>query len=182
MDPAPASLRGSVTRVVFTPEQLGARLRADKDKLPDELKRALKASAQRGRSYIVAESPVDRGILRNAWKVVEQIDGALLQNDQPYAGIIERGARPFKLTPKGREALAGWVFRKLLSGTIAVNQHKRADLKAEADRIAWAIAKKFEAVGMKGSEFVKKALPILAAMMDEEIVEYLQRFFQRNGN
>lgn len=171
-----------MTRIEFTPEQLGARLRADKQKLPQELKRAIKASAQRGRSYIVSESPVDRGILRNAWKVVEQIDGAILQNDQPYAGVVERGARPFKISPEGREALAGWVFRKLLNGTLAVNQHKRVDLQAEAERIAWAISKKFEKLGMRGTQFVKKSLPVLAAMMDEEIVEYLQRFFQRNGD
>jgi hypothetical protein len=171
-----------MTRIVLTPDQLGARLRADKAKLPNVLKQALHASAQRGRSYIVSESPVDRGILRNAWKVIEQIDGALLQNDQPYAGIVERGARPFKISPEGRAALAAWAFRKILSGTLGVNQHKRADLKKEADRIAWAIAKRFEKIGMKGSEFVKKSLPVLAAMMDEEIVEYLSRFFDRHGD
>lgn len=65
---------------------------------------------------MLKESPVDRGILRNAWKVVRHPDGAELVNDQPYAGILERGSRPFKISKEGLIALAGWVKRKILAG------------------------------------------------------------------
>lgn len=190
----------------MSPGQLGARLRADKKGAPAAVQRAIFSAAQRGKAFIVGKTPVDRGILRNAWKVVKLSDGSELVNDQPYAGIMERGARPFKMSRAGREALEGWVKRKILGGAISrvktptvgmdwksARAHQKANRKTgkatkahqkwllddEAKSIAFAIAKHFEKVGMKGKRFVWMALPQLAELMDAEINRSLSAFFNR---
>jgi hypothetical protein len=193
-----------VATITIDAGSLGARITSDHKGAPKAVSRAIYSGLQRGKAYIVGKSPVDRGILRNAWKVIRLSNGGSeLVNDQPYAGIMERGARPFKISREGREALARWVFRKILQGSIQVQkagrvskakylpvgvaqaraqQHKarvRAELEAEADAIAWAIAKKFERVGMKGKRFVWQALPKLADIMEEEINRSLTKFFNR---
>lgn len=178
-----------MSSVSMTEGQLGARLRADANGAPKAVFRAMVSASQRGKAFIAGKSPVDRGILRNAWKVVQlsSIGVVELTNDQPYAGIVERGARPFKMSPAGIEALQGWVFRKILDGTIQMKNVKgkkrrarvRWELEEEARSIAYAIAKKFEKVGMKGKRFVMNNLTQLAALMDSEIKRSLSNFFNR---
>ena len=145
---------------------------------------------------MLKESPVDRGILRNAWKVVRHPDGSELVNDQPYAGILERGSRPFKISKEGIIALAGWVKRKILAGNYAnvktripgkgkgnrtSSQKKltRWALDDEALSIAYAIARSWAKVGRKGKYFVLRNLNKLAALMDDEITRSLSNFFNR---
>ncbi len=177
------------------------------------------SAAQRGKAYIVGKSPVDRGILRNAWKVIKlSATEVELTNDQPYAGIMERGSKPFKISSDGMWALKGWVFRKLKSGqmfamgahtqikwakgwnksirtakgqsqitskrnkghTTFRTQAQKEELEKQAEQIAWAIAKSFEKVGMKGKWFVRDNLTILAQLMDAEIQRSLSVFFNRS--
>jgi hypothetical protein len=111
--------------IVIESSQLGARLRSDANELPGVIQRAMFSAAQRGKAFIVSKSPVDRGILKNAWRVVKMSDGVMLINDQPYAGVMEQGARPFKISREGREALAAWVMRKLLNGSAQVRNAGR---------------------------------------------------------
>lgn len=212
-------------------DKLGHRIRADAAGSPRAIKQALFSGAQRGRGLLVKVSPVDRGILRNAWRVLKFASGVSLVNDQPYAGIMERGARPFKMSRAGIEALAGWVKRKILDGGWGFftgsranqrqaiswaakrqQQENRARNRAmgrgknrqygpkanvnmrslrasvagsiaafdkEAMSIAYRIAKKFEKVGMRGRRFVWMNLLKLGALMDQEIVRFLTKFFNR---
>jgi hypothetical protein len=201
-----------MAEIQMTEGQLGARLRSDADGLPAVVIRATFSAAQRGKALLVKNSPVDRGILRNAWKVIKLSgdQGVELVNDQPYAGIMERGARPFKMSSEGVFYLKGWVMRKLQSGQMFANgtntkvvwsrgwdkasrkaqgqslirshrlvKPKGTALEDEAERIAWAIAKNFEKVGIKGRRFVMKNLLVLAALMDQEVTRYLTKFFNR---
>lgn len=171
--------------VEMTEAELGARLRSDAAGSPKAVFRAMVSAAQRGKGYIVKKSPVDRGILRNAWKVIRlSIQNIVeLTNDQPYAGVVERGARPFKISPDGLTALKYWAKRKLRSGELTPKGPvgSEQELEREANRIAWAIAKKFEKVGMKGKRFVMENLPILASLMDAEVKRYLGKFFNRQN-
>ncbi len=175
--------------VTMTEAQLGARLRSDAAGAPKAVLNAMFSAAQRGKAFIVTKSPVDRGILRNAWKVIKLSDAVELTNDQPYAGIVERGARPFKMSAEGRQALEAWVLRKLASGQMEskspVNskgkRRKTPSLEAEAKSIAFLIARKFSVVGMKGKRFVMNNLETLAHLMDAEITRYLSKFFNRGG-
>jgi len=202
-----------MAEIQMTEGQLGARLRSDANGLPGVVLRATISAAQRGKALLVKQSPVDRGILRNAWKVIKLSGdrGAELVNDQPYAGIMERGARPFKMSVEGVFYLKAWVMRKMKAGQIipqgastkitwargwdkvsrkAQGQSlikskklvmpKGFDLEDEAERIAWAIAKNFEKVGIKGRRFVMKNLLVLAALMDQEVTRYLTTFFNRS--
>lgn len=202
-----------MSTITLSPTEIGARIRADQRGTPRIIKQAMFSAAQRGRSWMVGKSPVDRGILRNAWKVIRISEGAELVNDQPYAGVLERGARPFKISREGLEALAGWVKRKILSGgqgrhSGAAKRHQlenrdankkfkskkgvqgpklntnlkslRADaLEKEAMSIAYAIAKKWEKVGKKGTRFVYSQIDKLAFLFDAEINRFLQKFFDR---
>lgn len=197
--------------ITIGPGALGARIRADYKGSPKALNRAIFSGLQRGKAYIVGKTPVDRGILRNAWKVVRLSEGgAELVNDQPYAGIVERGARPFKISSAGIWALKGWVMRMFKSGRMVPEgagtriiwkrgwdkrlasatgrsqikrtikkRIKKETLEKQAESIAWAIAKTFEKVGMKGKRFVWKELPKLAQLMEEEINRSLNEFFNR---
>jgi hypothetical protein len=198
--------------ITMTEGQLGARLRADAAKSPKVVFRAMVSAAQRGKAFIVGKSPVDRGILRNAWKVVKlsTLNEVDLVNDQPYAGVVERGARPFKVSSEGIWALKAWVMRKLQSGQMfptgahtkitfakgwnkAIRQAKgqslitstrrkrftKPELEQQAESIAWAIAKTFEKVGIKGKRFVMQNLELLAGLMDAEVQRYLSDFFNR---
>lgn len=179
--------------IVMTEGQLGARLQSDAKGLPKQVFLATFSAAQRGKALLVKESPVDRSILRNAWKVMKlgNMSGVELVNDQPYAGIMERGARPFKMSSEGIFALKGWVMRKIKAGQITPQGmygpfgkgRKRIrgfDLEREAESIAYAIAKNFEKVGIKGKRFVMKNLLVLAALMDQEVTRYLTSFFNRS--
>jgi hypothetical protein len=201
-----------VDSVRMTEAQLGARLRADAKGVPKAVFQAMFSAAQRGKAFLVEQSPVDRGILRNAWKILRliSIQTVELTNDQPYAGIVERGSKPFKISQEGIQALKGWAMRKLQSGEMMPTgaqtkitwargwdkKHRQAkgeslikskrkkrfskqQLEQEAQSIAYAIAKKFERIGMKGQRFVMKNLGTLASLMDAEVKRYLSKFFNR---
>lgn len=175
--------------ITMTEGQLGARLRSDATGSPKAVFRAMVSAAQRGKSFIVGKSPVDRGILRNAWKVIKLSSKGIVEltNDQPYAGIMERGARPFKISSEGLAALKWWVIRKLRSGEMQVKgtKHRKRrsynkKLEQEATGIAYAISKKFERVGIKGKRFVMNNLTQLAQLMDSEVKRSLANFFNRS--
>lgn len=167
--------------------KLGARIKSDAKGMPRVLKNAMYSAGQRGKAFILGKTPVDRGILRNAWRVVKMSGGVELVNDMPYAGIMERGARPFKIRGAGIEALTGWVKRKILQvGTIKGSKAHKHRVKwiidDEARSIAWAIAKTIEKVGIKGRRFVYMNLPKIAELMDSEVNRYLDSFFNRSAN
>lgn len=192
--------------------QLSVRLRADAEKSPAVVKRAMFSAAQKARSFIVKQTPVDRGLMRVAWKVIRLSTGVELVNDQPYAGVMERGARPFKISQLGVWALKAWAMRKLRSGQIVVSGQmvriswargwkkrmriakgeslitrkvrkriSKTQIEKQAESIAYAVAKTFEKVGIRGRGFVLKNLPFLASMMDQEFVRSLSKFFNRTS-
>jgi len=183
---------------------LSVRLRSDATNAPKAIFRAMVSSAQRGKGFLVAATPVDRGILRNAWKIVKSsaTNEVQLVNDQPYAGVMERGARPFKMGRAGIEAIKGWVGRQLRAGKIILKPKPRnaiahltdaykvrfksrpklskgAERQQAIESITWAIVKTIEKVGIKGRRFVMNNLDKLAALMKEEMDRSLDNFFSR---
>ena len=140
---------------------------------------------------MVKNSPVDRGALRVAWRVIRLSNGVELDNDMPYAGILERGSGPFKISTAGIFALKGWVMRMFRRGKMfptgarmSIKTRRRGGptgfaLEAEAERIAWAIAKNWEKNGRRGKFFVRDALPHLAVIMQAEFQRFLAKFFDR---
>ncbi len=141
-----------MANITISAGALGARIRADHKGAPQAVKKAMFSAAQRGKAFIVGRTPVDRGILRNAWKVIRHTDGAELVNDQPYAGVMERGARPFKMSRAGREAIREWVKRKILKGAIQRVKHQNSDtskMSWKDARAAQKTSKKLRSAGWK---------------------------------
>lgn len=204
--------------VVIAPSKLGMRLRLDAKLAPLAVQAAMVSGAHRGRSYIIRHTPVDRGVLKNAWRILTMLGVVDLVNSQPYAGVIERGARPFKISREGLENLVGWVKRKLIGQGHRDNaewaarrtasferdqygpvspfkqygpKQRRAKsrvqvlkddfLDKEARRIAWAIAKKFERLGMKGKFFIRQNLPTLVRLAADEINRFLSKYFNSSN-
>lgn len=175
------------------PGKLGVTLRADARNLPRVIRRGMKRGAQRGRTHLVRNSPVDLGVLKNAWDIEEHdFTGGLwleLVNSTLYAGVVERGMRPgFKMSRAGIEALAGWVKRKILGGAIKATKRTTistgavaSDIDAEAHRIAYAIAKKFERVGRKGQFFVRDSMGKLTVFAMDEIMREVNKYFDSGG-
>lgn len=179
--------------VKVAPGQLGAILRAQAKGMPDAVRAGLSIAAQRGRTHLTSKSPVYTGVLKNAWEAKSHLGGgnvvATVENSAPYAGIIERGARPHWTSPEGIEALRRWVQLKIPVATIA--RGKRAGKRrtataaearpggkhaAEIDRIVHAIVAHWAKVGRKGKFTVRDALPLLGRWASQEVAEQLRRF------
>ena len=150
-----------MSTIKLTPGQLAVTLRGHVKRMPAAARRGLQLAAHRSRSYLVQAMPVDTGLLKNAWKVFQHEMGTLaaeVLNSQPYAGIIERGARPHPVSEEGRMALLLWVKRKL-----GVTDEEEA--KAIVESIAWKLAR----VGQKGKFIVRDALPRFGEWAKQEV-------------
>lgn len=180
--------------------QLPAVLEAHAKKLPQAFQVACVLAAERGRSYLVRQSPVDLGQFKNSWKVKHGSNGPVIVNDAPHAGIIENGARPHPVSREGIEALTQWAKRKLLMGarmsrkkylasgrklskaalsTTGKKGQHWADV--EARNIAFAIAGKLKKEGQKGLFITQKSIPQLAKFLAIELAKQINKALASKG-
>lgn len=176
------------------PGKLGLVLRKDKGNIPKVVLQAMRAAAERARAHLVRLSPVDRGLLKNAWRIQRGPGFVELVNNAPYAGVIERGARPHPVSAEGWLAIYRWVLRKFKSQIRFVTQRKQqgplpqgarrapgrkqADVAAEiTDRIVWKIQK----FGQKGRFIVRDSMPTLQKWSAQMIAEAVQKYFAGGG-
>lgn len=161
--------------VVFDdPRKLKLRLQRDQKGRPKYVLKALEAAAKRAQKYIQKKSPIDRGALRSAWKVIVKATNQVeLVNDQPYAGAIENGTGPFSISREGREALEAWVTRKVQRGEMFLQDGQTAE------SVSWAIAKTFERVGIKGQKFVCEHFDQMVKMINAEMDKQMHEFHSR---
>jgi hypothetical protein len=128
-------------------------------KLKEHYEHALEAAKRITSARMVAllkhVSPVYDGHFKNAWEVVE--DG--VQNVAPYAGIIERGARPHGVNKAGQEAIMRWAQKKL-----------GLDEKA-AKSVTWVICEKLRNHGQPGLFLVRNNM--------EKFLGFLKQEFER---
>lgn len=179
------------------PGAVGKAIRQDAVGLKGAFRKGTLAAAHKARTRLVRDSPVDRGLLKNAWVVQRNAADTIpvqVENSAPYAGVIERGARPGGLYgQKAIEAIAGWVKRKLLkagpkrgrvkAGPMTPMQNAKAvDADAEAMRIARAIVERYRKHGRAGKFFVKKLLPHFSQDAHKEVLHAVQQYFlKRRG-
>lgn len=171
--------------------------------LPKAIRAGIRLAAERGRSLLVRESPVDQGQYKNSWRIRETSDGPSIVNDAPHAGIIEKGARPHGVNREGIEALTAWALRKLMSGQLASktpasdpakkyrNQYgswagrqkrsKTPALEKEARGIAFAIAAKFKKYGQKGLFIVDRNMPKLSKFLAAEVARQIKQALDAKG-
>lgn len=167
-------------------------------------RRGARIAAKRGKSHLMHATPVDNGDMKSAWKVVNRPGGAglsemsVIENTAPYAGVVERGARPHAVSEAGQLAIYEWVkrhfqFRAIGRGAKAravgvISKDSHAALKAgerrtnkiggplgqlemdsELVKIAEAIIHKLRVKGQKPTYFVRDSLPDLQRYLREEV-------------
>ncbi len=117
-------------------------------------------------------TPVDRGVFRAGWRAYGEVDGAVIENLEPSAILIEEGVRAanVKIGRLMLTALELWIVRKGIASAAA------------APKVAWAIAKNMQKRGVFGGgqglgilrELIEKDLPQL---MHDEIAREIKREF-----
>ena len=141
--------------VSIAPGQVGVIIRAEAKNVADAVEKAKRITSQRIVSKLKEKSPVDQAHFKNAWQV--KADG--VTNDAPYAGVIERGARPHGVSPEGQEAILEWAARKFGPD--------------DAHRIAGAVIGKLKQHGQKGLFLVRDNLPEFTIYLQEELEKLL---------
>lgn len=148
--------------VKVPPGKLGVLIKSRTSRNPAAIMKGLEAAANRGRGVLTEAMPVYKGHLKNAWDVLKPGPREVaLYNDAPYAGIIERGARPHSVSPEGFAAIREWVRIKI------------GGSDAEIDSITHAIVWKFRQVGRRGDFPVRKSMKVLRAIAAKEVVKAL---------
>lgn len=150
---------GTTTRITIA--ELPDALKNEGEKARKTLLKGAFAAAQRFKTLIVQRCDelgiTDLGTLKNSWRVERIDNGAIVYSDCPYAGIIELGARPHKVSKEGQEGIAQWAIRKL-----------GVDEK-EAHSVAFLICRKIALVGQEPKHLVQDALPMATAYYKEEV-------------
>lgn len=182
-----------MTSFTVTPEQLSKVLANHAKKLPIAFQKGSLKAAHRTRAFLVRNSPVDTGTFKNSWVVVGNGNGvnggSRVHNFSPIAGIIELGARPHKVNRAGIEALTLWARRKILTGmtrkAYVASGRKPPKTKkgrswkdVEAENIAWAIAKKLEKVGQKGTYLVQNNIWVFHGYLEIEVAREVAKILQ----
>ena len=150
------------------PSKLGAVFRAGAKRALAATREAAVVAAERGRALLVRRSPVYLGLFRAAWKVTRGREPTIT-NSAPYAGVIERGARPHAVSQEGIEAIAEWARLKL-----------GLDEK-ESRNVAYGVAKRLAAEGQEGHFLVRDALPMLTAYYASAVEDALRRAHRPEG-
>lgn len=157
----------SVT-VKIAPGQLGAVLIASVKRHRAAIDRGIQKGAALGAGLLARKSPVDEGLFKNAWRAY----GNEIRNPAPYAGIIERGARPH-LPPL--EPLLGWVERH--ASDLGVSSGDEREVLDVANAIRFKIARE----GQKPTWLVRDSLGQLRDIARAEIESELRRSLAQGG-
>lgn len=80
--------------------------------------RAQRSACHAGKVIVKRATPKDRGLAQNSWQANmgpknarPPTPAAWLSNSAPYIGILEKGARPHKVSLEGQRAIYEWVER-----------------------------------------------------------------------
>lgn len=129
--------------------------------------KGLRSGAARAQADLKAnKDPWDRGLYAGAWTLTDPTSRQIiLSNSAPYAGIIERGARPHKVGKAAREAIRAWVLRKGIlmaegkRGPVRVTSRNVNRYEKLVDQVVWAICAKIAKEGRKPMWVVRSRLP-----------------------
>ena len=80
--------------------------------------RAQRSACHAGKVIVKRATPKDRGLAQNSWQANmgpknarPPTPAAWLSNSAPYIGILEKGARPHKVSLDGQRSIYEWVER-----------------------------------------------------------------------
>lgn len=200
-----------MTTVTIPPGRLGAFLKASVGKNAAAVQKGVRRGAMRSVALLTRKTPVDQGIMKNAWKYVE-VGGSVgspviarVDNSAPHAGIVERGARPH-MPPL--EPILEWVKRHLKTlglraprwknpkfgpwkNARAYARHEeriRSHVSATADfeddvlKVAEAIRWKIFKHGQKGLFIVRNSLDEIRELVNDEVNKAIARALAAQGD
>jgi hypothetical protein len=181
----------------LTPGQVAGAVKRTAAAVREAIRVGAIRGAERGRAFVVRQTPVDQGQLKASWKVRPSMAAAAatrgaqmlaeLVNDAPHAGIVERGARPHPVSPEGWMAIYDWVVRhrqelgivtaggnarRVKAGTKVINpilQGGGVGLDPEIGAITNAIVWKLKTRGQVPTYFVRGSLETLRNILDAEV-------------
>lgn len=180
-------------KIKVDPRRLGDVLRAHQRLAPTAFLRGARVSAEKVVSKAKRQSPVNDGAFRAAWGVEVRADMVRVKNDAPYAGIIERGARPHSVSAEGVEAIRQWVIKKGLvrvtqplkkgvQGPERMRPVKRSEAEGEIgyliDEVVWAIVNKIKHEGQKGTFILRKLAEQAGDDLRREVERQLQKLIE----
>lgn len=187
------------TTIKIRAENLGAVIKGTARTMPKVVQRALVTAAQRGVRHLKTVTPVDRGMAKAGWKVVNMatFNRVQIQNPAPYIGILERGARPHPVSDVGILAIEEWVKRVMGAQVASIARQRKKysekgsprrkmkirDLETQAaHEIAMGIVWRLRNRGAKGKFFVLDSMPLLRKWVAQEInVKVGQAMMKRGG-
>lgn len=140
--------------------QVGLQIKRDVANSGKVIRRSTHRTAEAARNILARTAPVDLGQLKASLRVDRKVSGtelAEVKSDAPYAGIIERGARPHPVSRKAQEMLARWAMRKF------------GVPEKEAKGIAFLIARKIAREGQKPRWWFKSKLEDFEKILHAEI-------------
>jgi hypothetical protein len=123
-----------------------------------------KAGGERARAHMVeaSQEAFDRGGYTRAWKASVEGRSLTIYNQAPYAAVIEHGRRPGGRMPPVK-ALVPWVRRKLGVGD------------AEAQSVAFLVARKIARDGTPGKQILSRAEDALVELVRAEVIDAVRR-------
>lgn len=157
----------SDTTLRIDAKRLGKELKARGEQTPTVLMAGMKLAAERGRTLLARETPVDTGAMKARWRVASSPTELALVNDAPYAGVVEGGARPHAVSLEGRYAIKLWFMRK-----VGLTE-KEAAIRTEA------FCLKLLTKGWPGKFFIRACLPQLNQQIAETVAMTLDAASRR---
>jgi len=178
--------------IPINPKDLPKELRARLKLTPKLVRGGLIVGAQRGKALLVRKTPVDLGQMKNSWRVRKDTKGgAVITNDAPHAGIIEKGARPHGVSKEGQAAIRAWVRRHFRiqvwskpgrsGGSIATGTRMRSQKDKELDRITYLIVRKLQTEGQKPTYLVHDSMPQLERFAKAEVQRLIKKWEGRRA-
>ncbi len=165
--------------VTLTPEHLHGMTVAFAGSLKkDAMRGASKRAAWRSLPILKKATPVDTALSKRAWHVRAARKGHEVQNDSPYIGVLERGARPH--WPPW-EPIVRWVARQhkvSLSGLdvtskygriIPLGRRKMTERRKMVERLAFGLCKRIATEVTPPKHFIRKVLPKLSKIYGAEV-------------
>lgn len=186
-------------------DKIAGELAARERQTPGEITKAMLRSARKAQALLVRRTPKDLGQAKAGWRVSKPIKGTRgaavdVYNDNPYVGILERGARPHGVSLEGRMMIYEWVLRNIpatpaASGPVAPGKRRTHGLgrggrpkkikEDQAMEITNAIVQKIRKKGQKGTFFVLKSMDELnrefGGELQKQIDAYSRRRAKRKG-
>lgn len=166
--------------------KLSAALKKHGDEAARAIRRGVYTGAVRAQAELKGlKEPRDRGLFAGAWKLTPPgSDEVVLSNSSPYAGILERGARPHGVSKAGREAIRAWVIRKGVlhvegrgGKAVRVTSRNASRYEQAVDSVVWAIVMKLKREGQRPLWIVRQRLPKFRKFVVEEVERALGEAF-----